>query len=231
MQINSLQLKVIACVSMLIDHIGHIFFPKFIVLKLIGHLSFPIFAFLIAEGYTHTKDFKKYLWRIFIFFIISQPIFEYAFQPYKIGTLNIFIDLFFGLVALYLYDNIKNKKCALAVVFLFSITGNIVGLQYGFFGILLIFSFYFYNIKSSFNKLFFVQLALIIAYIFYIKHEYADINITLPIIWLFIQFGFLAPLYLIKYYDGQRGKYSKYLFYAFYPLHILILGFIARIIK
>ncbi len=212
---------------MLADHVCYLFFPKLIILRIAGRLAFPIFAFLAVEGYRHTKNIKKYLFRIFIFFVISQPIYQYTFNP-RIEKLNIFADLFFGLLALYLYDHIANKKDALAVVFMVAIFCNYIGLGFGFFGILLIFSFYLFDIKKDFYKLFFIQLILLVLFIGQMKFAYSSINIALPIIWFAIQFGYLIPLCLLKYYNGQRGYYSKYIFYTFYPLHIFVLGLIAH---
>ena len=57
--INTFVLKLIAIISMLIDHIGAILFPSSEVLRIIGRLAFPIFAFIIVEGYFHTKNLKK----------------------------------------------------------------------------------------------------------------------------------------------------------------------------
>ena len=56
-------LKIIAAVAMLIDHVGIMFFPTVAIYRIIGRLSFPIFAFMIVEGYFHTKNLKKYVLR------------------------------------------------------------------------------------------------------------------------------------------------------------------------
>ncbi|MGD0577176.1 MAG: TraX family protein, partial [Candidatus Staskawiczbacteria bacterium] len=226
MQINSFQLKIVACASMLADHIGLIFFPHIIIFRIIGRIAFPIFAFLIAEGYVHTKNLKKYFWRIFIFLIISEPIYLFAFRPFPFENLNIFATLLFGLAAIYLYDRIKNKRYALAAVILVSILASVFGADYGFFGVLLIFSFYLFNVKKDFNKLFLTQFLLIIIYLFYLYIVYPQFGIPLVLSWFLIQFVSLAALFLIRYYNGQRGMPLKYFFYAFYPVHILILGLI-----
>jgi len=214
---------------MLADHVGSILFPQVFILRIVGRLAFPIFAFFIAEGYRHTTNVKKYLLRIFIFFIVSEPIYLYAHYNMKVKSLSIFATLFLGIVALYLYDSIKNKKYGFFCIFLISILSYLIKADYGFFGIFLIFFFYFYDIKKDFYKLFFIQLLLISVYVLFMPIQYASIGIQVPTIWMLIQFIFLLPLFIIKYYyDGQRGKYSKYLFYVFYPGHLLLIGFLAR---
>ena len=66
-------LKIIAIITMFIDHIGYIFSNgKISYFNYIGRLAFPIFAFQISEGYLHTKNLKKYFLRLFLFALISQ---------------------------------------------------------------------------------------------------------------------------------------------------------------
>ena len=60
-------LKLIAMISMVFDHVGDMFFPDAVWPRMIGRLAMPVFSFCIAEGYTHTKDKKKYLCRIGVF--------------------------------------------------------------------------------------------------------------------------------------------------------------------
>ena len=68
-------IQCVAALTMLIDHIGAVFFPTVIGFRAIGRLSFPLFAFGIAQGVTYTSDFRKYFIRILIAAVISQPIY------------------------------------------------------------------------------------------------------------------------------------------------------------
>ena len=61
---TSFSLKIIAIVAMFCDHFGDAFFGQFSFLNLIGRMAFPIFAFQISEGYTHTKNLRKYFLRL-----------------------------------------------------------------------------------------------------------------------------------------------------------------------
>ena len=49
------QLKLIALITMTVDHMGLILFDQFILLRIVGRLAFPIFAWMIAEGCRHTR--------------------------------------------------------------------------------------------------------------------------------------------------------------------------------
>ena len=67
---TSFALKVLACISMFLDHVGYVIFGRMSFLNYIGRLAFPIFAYQISEGYSHTKNLKKYFLRLFVFAIV-----------------------------------------------------------------------------------------------------------------------------------------------------------------
>lgn len=75
-------LKLIAVVSMLIDHIGSAFFPQYPVFRWIGRLAFPIFAYCLTVGLLYTRNIKRYLVRLGVFALISQPFYIFAFHPW-----------------------------------------------------------------------------------------------------------------------------------------------------
>lgn len=75
-------LKLIAIISMAIDHIGGAFFPQYPVFRWIGRLAFPVFAYCLTVGLLYTHDIKKYLIRLGIFALVSQPFYIFAFHPW-----------------------------------------------------------------------------------------------------------------------------------------------------
>lgn len=105
---TSFALKIIALITMFIDHSGYAIMGHFSFFNYIGRIAFPIFAFQISEGYKHTKNFKKYFLRIGLFALISQVPFSLFLLKYHGSPfgLNIFFTLFLGLLAIYLYDYI-----------------------------------------------------------------------------------------------------------------------------
>src|SRR5690554_4189669 len=130
-------LKLLAIISMFIDHIGYVFFPQYIIFRLLGRIAFPIFAYHISIGYINTSNLKKYAIRLFLFGLISQLPYNILFQN---GSLNIFFTLFLGLICIYALD--KRNYIILALTF---IAAFILDFEYGFYGILTILSFYFYR--------------------------------------------------------------------------------------
>lgn len=89
---STFALKIIAIVTMLIDHIGATLISPslhpqaYLICRSIGRLAFPIFVFLIVEGFHHTHDIKKYLKRLGIFALISEIPFDLAFYHLHSGA-------------------------------------------------------------------------------------------------------------------------------------------------
>lgn len=221
------QLKIIACIFMLIDHIGIVFFPKIIIMRVIGRLAFPLFAYFVAEGYKQTKDITDYIGRLFLFALISQLPFQYAFNS-KEPYLNIFFTLASGLYVLYAYNKYNN----LYIVVFISLVCQLVNSDYGFYGILLIF--FFHKYKDNFNILvrniiFLTYTSQIIQFIIQSLNQPFSIIFSNMIFYLIIQPLCLFSLILIKQYNGKKGLNIKYIFYIFYPFHLIIIGFIKNL--
>ena len=162
---TSFGLKIIAIISMFIDHLGYAWFKRTTGMNLIGRLAFPIFAFQISEGYIHTNNLKKYFLRLFIFALISQiPFLLFRSTFTTEFSLNIFFTLFFGLFTIFLYDKLTNNSFslmknikidaffkhffAILCLLIIGILAEVAKFDYGFYGILIIFTFYvFRNIK------------------------------------------------------------------------------------
>ena len=158
---TSFILKCIAMISMLIDHTSVAYFGQTTLFNVIGRIAFPIFAFQISEGYIHTKNLKKYLLRLFCFAIISQvPFMLFDSMFTNNFSFNIFGTLFVGLLAILLYDKISNctfeltkdKKFNLTInkifgfvpAILLGIISEVCYFDYGFWGVAIIFLFYFF---------------------------------------------------------------------------------------
>ncbi len=222
---NNTTLKIIAIISMLIDHIGAILFPEITVLRIIGRLAFPIFAFLVAQGYEHTSDKKKYILRMFIFALISEIPFDVGFfgQYFYFGHQNVLVTFTLALLILTIKDNEKYSPLIknLLTLFLAGLS-IIINSDYSIYGIIMVLAFYYYrkNLKIAFIIVAAVNVYLGLSYSGIFRGAFNPRYVTQA----FAVFG-LIPIML---YNGKRGAKIKYLFYAFYPLHILILGIIDR---
>ena len=223
--LSNFDLKLIAIITMTIDHIGVVFgTPFYNLLRAVGRLSFPIFAFLLTEGYVHTKSFSKYFLRLLVLALISEVIYDYVFFGSFIyrGANNIFFTLALGLLTLFLLDKSKGliKRyfkdkvdlfiilpiTYLLIIVIMGLMGEFLNVSYGMLGILVIS--FFYLFKTNFPLV--------------------VISVTLSTLILGegMQYFSLFSLILIYFYNQKLGMKCKLFFYLYYPLHILVLGFI-----
>ena len=112
--LNRNQLKYIAIITMIIDHIAFAFIPSsnpmYSICRFFGKLTAPIMCYFLAEGYNYTSSKLKYGLRLFIFSIVSQFAFSLAFyNTLFILKFNMIFTLFICFLVLLSYDKIKNK--------------------------------------------------------------------------------------------------------------------------
>lgn len=216
-------LKWIAMATMFLDHIGAVvleYIPQielpavnvtYYVLRYIGRLAFPIYCFLLVEGYKHTRNQMRYLRDLLIFAVISEIPFEICFmtEPGN-GFHNIFWTLSLGLGVMLALDYAKTKFVnATWVNLLIMLAGafiaETIGCDYGAIGILLIFILY------------------------QTRDDRAKQSVFGAIAMLYEVTGPIAFI-LTFFYNGERKiKKYKYAFYAFYPVHLLLL-YLVRIL-
>jgi len=237
--LNGFQLKIIACIIMVIDHAGVVFFPDKIIFRVIGRLAFPIFAFFIAEGFCHTRSVQKYLKRLGLCAVLFQ-IPDWFSRIYSIITnvpefgvrykFNIFATLFFGLLAIVYFDRLKNENIRLSwfAAIAIALIAEIAGADYGAYGVLYILVFYL--TRGNRRNMLTGVMALHAAYILW------DIALSLirtgtVFISNSLQLFSVLAVPLIALYNHERGRNAKYVFYVFYPVHLVVLYIIDMIIK
>lgn len=221
---RSSTLKIIAIVTMLIDHIGAVLFPEVMILRIIGRLAFPIFTYLIVEGFFHTRDVKKYLIRLFIFGLISEVPFDLANfdTPLYMGYQNVFFNLALGLLAITIFERYKEKSLVLASfsLILIMVIATMFNTDYNFLGILCVFVFYRFRDDTMMKYKLFIALMTLPS----ILGAVSLISIGEPLfIGIFIQAFAVLAIIPIQLYNGEKGLNLKYMFYAFYPVHLLVL--------
>lgn len=222
---SSFVLKILACVFMFVGHIPFVFPDTVIPCILIGKLAFPIFAFLISEGYVHTRNWKKYLSRLLVLALISQLPASMLFNPNSSNLyLNIFFTLLLGLISIRFFDKIKNKYIAIIPVIFFSAVAEITGCDFGAIGVLMIT--FFYIFKQNKNLMVLSQIFLMAVLFVQKLYNYTSLNSTI-LIYILLQFLFtVLSLIFIIFYNGKRGKNTMKVqvgFYLFYPIHLIFL--------
>jgi len=213
---NTFQLKVIAIISMLIDHIGLFLFPKYLIFRIIGRLAFPLFCWLIANGAHHTHNIGRYLQRLYWFALISQvPFFlaNHLIDPHFSG-LNVFCTLFLGLLAIYFIQKSNNWVHWFIVTVVFAAIAQFLQTDYGWLGVASIVLFYVFY--SSFRKIVIAQVILYFVPFIFLPDYLSG---------LIEPFG-LFSLYFIRFYNDKPGIAAKYLFYIIYPVQYFVFYFL-----
>lgn len=230
--INNNTLKIIAMILMLLDHLWGTIIPGNQWMTLIGRMAFPIFAFLIVEGFFHTSDLKKYMKRLFIFGLISEIPFNLIYTGSIIFPFhqNVMFTLLLGLLIINEIDKLKNNKeikkkiIPILKIFLFLIISIIGFVDYGVTGVLTIVVFYLFR---GFKLAWIGQLiSLILLYIVFFEGQSVIFNIFNYEYFLPLQSIGVLSLIFIWLYNGEKGKNNKlikYLFYSFYPVHMLVI--------
>ena len=217
----AVSLKIIAIVAMLIDHIGAFFFPQLQILRFIGRLTFPIMAYFIGEGFYYTRNYKKYLGTMIVFALISELAFDLALfgRVVDFGYQNVLWTFVLSLIALKIFsDNLEKSpiKAYLAVVAV-ALVADLISCDYGSTGVIIVVMLYYASKIKESKKGVATVLAVWCGIMF----------ISSPSLWG--NLGVLLTIPLLYCYNGKRGVSrdslaAKYIFYAFYPLHLLIIA-------
>ncbi len=241
-EVTSFTLHMLAMLFMLCDHMWATLpgMPEW--LTWVGRVAFPLFAFMLAEGFARTRDRKKYLRRLLFSALISEIPFNLmmaggAFYPLHQNVLFTFLLAF---AAMTLCEKIRRRFSPLPGILLciltalgFYFAGFITFVDYHGYGILTVLLFYFTRTEEDAprsKKL--LAMALQLFGLYYINCELMG-GLVLPITVGGMELSIpqqgcaLLSLPLIWLYRGKQGPYNKglrYLYYLFYPVHILILS-------
>lgn len=215
--ITSFQWKAFACACMFIDHLGAVLFPDFIMMRVIGRFAFPIFAFLIAFGYEKTSNWKLYAGRLLSFAIISQWPFWYAFD--MPGYYNVFFTLTAALVGIHMSDRWNSPLPPVVL----GILCEWLHTDWGIYGVILPYLLYAYRNDQKRMVLSTVLFTLLFDTLAFISS--GSLHAYIQAVWIIL----LIPL---TGYRGEKGYSSvttHYAFYLFYPLHLILLGWLDQI--
>jgi len=207
-------LKTIACVSMLLDHIGSRLLPELVWLRIIGRLAFPIYCFLLVEGIHRTKDLKKYQNRLILAAVLSELPFDLAFSGrVNLESCSVMVTLLLGFWAVRALQN-RETVWKRALILPLLLAAEFVRADYAGTGVLLILLFE--VTRDSSRWLTIVGMVLL--------------NwMGSPVFGVPMQLYAVLALIPIYMYDGRkisRSKWVQWGFYLFYPVHLLILSMI-----
>lgn len=205
---------------MVIDHVGKFLFPDTMILRIIGRFSFPLFAFLIANGAHYTKNINKYISRMLAFALISQyPYFlAHSSDNSYSGTLNILFTFSLALVAISIIKKSKSTATSTVIAISAAVIAYFLKVDYGAYGILLTILFYILFTKPKIAALSFVALSVVNS----VSPAISAGNLFISKIDLSPIISTLSLAFILSY-NYKEGLKARYLFYAFYPLHFLVI--------
>ena len=211
----------IALVTMLIDHFAHVFDGRLVfalvpLMRTIGRLAFPIFVYFVGEGFRRTSNVEKYLIRLGLFALISEIPYDLAVSGvwFDFSRQNIFFTLFLGLFAAYVYSEYINNYVKLFIILpLPFIAAGLLNVDYGLIGTALVFSCAIIE-RRSYRLIILLAGGLML---------YMPMRSDIAVFMLYLT-GYCAALALLALYNGKQGPRMKWLFYCFYPLHLLALA-------
>lgn len=218
-------LKGIAAALMLTDHVGAILLPEVLALRCVGRLAFPIFAFFIAEGYVHTRDFGRYFRRLAILAVVSEIPFNLENGAvFDLTRQNVLWTFCLALLTLRGLEALGRERgfgrwagCGLVLAAGFA-AGELLRTDYGGWGVVTV------ALLQLCRDGKYAKLWLLLAM--------AAVNglgmgsLTMPVFGgeMPIQIFAVAALPVIWLYNGQAGpKGLRRAFYVFYPAHLLVL--------
>lgn len=218
-------LKGIAAALMLTDHVGAILLPEVLALRCVGRLAFPIFAFFIAEGYAHTRDFGRYFRRLAILAVVSEIPFNLENGAvFDLARQNVLFTFCLALLTLRGLEALGRERgfgrwagCGLVLAAGFA-AGELLRTDYGGWGVVTVALLYLCR-SGKYAKLW---LLLAMATV----NGLGMGSLTMPVFGgeMPIQIFAVAALPVIWLYNGQAGpKGLRRAFYVFYPAHLLVL--------
>ena len=235
-QTDSFGLKVIAIIAMTANHFAHVFhghLPSIVYTICIGvgGMTFPIMAFQIAEGYKYTRDVKKYALRLAVFTIAS-------FLPFYLvlgEQLNVIATLLLGLLVIWADDASQgnsNKRLAFYLFFIAAIVAT-HWCDWSYVGVPMIYLYHRgqgkkWQVVAPATLVWMMGATFVLDFITRGSYAYYLPYYLPSFLYFFV--GVSATIPLLLAYRGKQGRKMKYFFYIYYPLHIVALGLLERII-
>ena len=198
-------MQIIAMLTMLIDHIGYIFFPGDMTWRYIGRIAFPIYCYLIVQGHLHTSSRPKYLFRLFLIAMLSQVPYNLALDP---AGINVVFTLLAGALLLAVLDKLPNVWLGLPLVAAVLWVMDVYPFDYNAYGLLLILIF---RYAKSF-WLVAAHLALNYVFLFYYGWSVQMLSIAATIL-------IVAGPYMGSYL--HKRIVPRWVWWMFYPGHLL----------
>ena len=237
--LSAAALHILAMALMLCDHLWATLLPAQEWLTCVGRLAFPMFAFMAAEGYFHTRSFKRYALRMLVFALLSEIPFDLMYGGtwfYPVHQ-NVIWTLLIGLLGIRAMEAVREKgKLWLYVLTCVGVTalgaalGTLGMVDYYGAGVLTVFVFYFFHgrewwkLLGQILALYWINVRMLGGQVYPMTILGMNVELSQQGLALLA----LVPIWLYRGRQGHHSKAFQYACYAFYPVHMLILALILR---
>ena len=220
--LSSFVLRLIALVCMCVDHAGLALFPSAGAFRCVGRLAFPLYCFLLTQGFAHTRDIRAYARRLLLLACVSEIPFDLAVNlstnsilkghVLEFTSQNVFFTLAIGMIVLTVLEGLRVLQIdtILKTILIVGVTALGAALAYA--------------LHTDYGVI--GVLAICAAYGF--RNQKKELQMAVPCVVLSVlnmsELCALVDAGIVHFYNGKRGLKLKWVFYIFYPLHLLILA-------
>lgn len=230
--ITASDLKYIAILAMLIDHAAYLFVPAgsllYMIMRFVGRITAPIMCFFISEGYHHTRNLKKYFGRMAIFAVISHFAYAFCFGGgfFARSQESMITTLFLCLLAVHVV-NYEKIGMSLKIPLLLLIAYAADRCDWGHEAVVYALAFELARGSKKNQLTAYIGTAFVFKVLPLISTVLREPSYAAE---LWYNLGVFLPAAMLYFYNGERGgsKATKWVFYIFYPAHLLLLGFLEQ---
>ena len=247
--LNAYQLKWIAIIGMVLSHVPYAFWDVIptwymMISAFVGGFTFAIMAYFVVEGYRHTSNLKKYLLRLFIFGVIATP---FHILIIALPWLNIMFTIMLSLIVLVLYDKIKYRVVFWLLYIIVIVPVALLYFEFYFIGTTMVLLYHIIRNEKTrrvVSPIFAGVCWLLLAGLGILgistaeaagvvlqtgepgmfRNEFFMTDITFMSMLIPFALGTFFVAFLLRCYNGERGKRMKWTFYVIYPLHFAVMA-------
>lgn len=240
-------LRSLAMLLMLIDHVGLTFFPEHMWLRYVGRLAFPIFAFLLVEGFVHTRNLPRYLGRLLLLAVVTDIPYQlmstrtWFYQPFR----NVVWTFLVALVAIWAMEQVKqhlkgwvNLLPQVGIAWIAYWLANLMQTDYHGLGVLMVLGFYWFRGNSWSKRAGQAGVMIVVNVLLFNLDTFASFGYE-NLFYYFTVFGMqifspqlhalwsLPLIWLYREKDQRPSSFMRVFQYVFYPAHMFLLGLLA----
>lgn len=208
-------MQLIAMLTMLIDHVGLIFFPGEMGWRIIGRIAFPIYAYALVQGHVHTSNYRRYAVRLSVIALLSQVPYQLAFNT---TGLNVVATLLVSSLVLRLLEKVKHSVGSGIIVVVACVLMEVVSFDYGAYGLLLVLIFRYGGAATM-----------------VLMHMLLNIVYLFAFGWI-VQLASIIPTMVIAYGPEvwrrlENWRLPRWVWRSFYPVHLAVLVILAYTLR